>query len=137
MFIVKLVYFLVGMANLGIGFIGILLPGLPTTIFWIVAAYCFMRSSPRMQRWVYGQGRLGQVVEEVCEHRRISARSRRRALIGMWTAITVSVAIVNLAGPRPWLSLAIVAAGGVGTLCVMRALRLATPEEERTSDRVG
>ena len=36
----------------GVGMVGIIVPGLPTTIFMILAAGCFFRSSTKMYHWV-------------------------------------------------------------------------------------
>jgi uncharacterized protein len=41
-----------GWLFLVLGFIGALLPLMPTTIFLILAAGCFARSSPRLEGWL-------------------------------------------------------------------------------------
>ena len=38
-----------GLASVGLGGLGIVVPGLPTTIFFIAAAACFSKSSPRLE----------------------------------------------------------------------------------------
>lgn len=42
-----------------LGIIGALLPLMPTTIFLILAAGCFARSSPRLEAWLMGHPRFG------------------------------------------------------------------------------
>lgn len=53
-----------GLLSVGIGAIGIVVPGLPTTVFFIVAAACFSRSSPRLERWVLGLRGIGPLVAD-------------------------------------------------------------------------
>ena len=42
-----------------LGFIGALLPLMPTTIFLILAAGCFARSSPRLENWLLTHPHFG------------------------------------------------------------------------------
>jgi uncharacterized protein len=46
----------------GIGAVGLVLPGLPGTVFLILAAWCFARSSPRFESWLLRHPRLGPPV---------------------------------------------------------------------------
>jgi uncharacterized protein len=57
-------WFAVGWLAVGVGSIGIIVPGLPTTVFFIVAASCFARSSPRFERWVLDLPRVGPLVRD-------------------------------------------------------------------------
>ena len=51
-----------GLVSVGLGGLGIIVPGLPTTVFFIVAAWCFSKSSPRLEQWVLGLPRIGPAV---------------------------------------------------------------------------
>ncbi|MDP3411236.1 YbaN family protein [Bosea sp. (in: a-proteobacteria)] len=42
-----------------LGVVGMVLPLMPGTIFLILAAWCFSRSSPRFEAWLLGHPRLG------------------------------------------------------------------------------
>lgn len=43
----------VGLMFVGLAYIGILLPGVPTTFFAILAAYSFAKSSPKLDKWIH------------------------------------------------------------------------------------
>ena len=45
-------WFVLGLVALALGGLGVVVPGLPTTIFLIVAAGCFARSYPRLEQWI-------------------------------------------------------------------------------------
>lgn len=48
----RAVLIVVGTVALGLGILGTLLPGLPTTPFIVVTLLCYIRSSERLYRWV-------------------------------------------------------------------------------------
>lgn len=47
----KILYILIGCISLGLGIIGVILPILPTVPFVLLAAFCFTRSSERLDGW--------------------------------------------------------------------------------------
>ncbi|MEP9353622.1 YbaN family protein [Xanthobacter sp. KR7-65] len=51
--------FAAGMVFLVIGAIGMVVPMLPGTVFLILAAWCFARSSPRFETWLLTHRYLG------------------------------------------------------------------------------
>ncbi|MGB1109255.1 MAG: YbaN family protein [Gammaproteobacteria bacterium] len=72
-----------GHALMGLGVVGMFLPVVPTTIFWILAAYCYAKSSPEHYRRLLAHSRYGRVVEDFVERGVISRRGKQAALIGM------------------------------------------------------
>jgi uncharacterized membrane protein YbaN (DUF454 family) len=51
-FLTRAAYIVVGFACLGLAVLGALLPGLPSTVFLLVALWAFARSSQRLHTWV-------------------------------------------------------------------------------------
>ena len=49
----------VGFLSLGMAYIGIVVPGIPFSIFLVFAAYCFAKGSPRMHAWLYNHKYFG------------------------------------------------------------------------------
>ena len=47
----KILFIVIGSICLALGTIGVILPILPTTPFYLVTAYCFARSSQRLNDW--------------------------------------------------------------------------------------
>lgn len=47
----KILYIIIGCISLGLGIIGVIVPILPTVPFVLLAAFCFARSSERLNGW--------------------------------------------------------------------------------------
>ena len=86
----RIVLLLAGFLAVGVGAIGLVVPGLPTTVFFIVAAWCFARSSPRFERWVLGLPKIGPLVRDHRDGLGMPRRVKAIALAMMWTAILLS-----------------------------------------------
>lgn len=54
----------VGLLFVVIGGIGVVVPGLPTTGFLILAAWCFSHSSPRLEAWLLGLPKFGPLIRD-------------------------------------------------------------------------
>lgn len=76
-------WFCAGWLMVLLGFIGALLPVMPTTVFLIAATACFARSSPRFERWLLEHPRFGPVLQAWRREGAISRRTRRIAFSGM------------------------------------------------------
>ena len=106
-----------GVLALVLGAIGIVLPGLPTTPFVLLAGACFVRASPRAHAWLLANRTFGPMVRQWEETRSITRRVKRTALVTM--AATGLFSVWWLAD-RPWLQAAVLAGIAIGTLTVLR-----------------
>ncbi|MBL1149574.1 MAG: Inner membrane protein YbaN [Fimbriimonadales bacterium] len=93
------VYFASGVILVALGVVGAFLPVMPTTIFLILAAGCFGKSSPRMERWICEHPRLGPPVVAWQQERSIRMRHKVFAIVLIWISILSSVAFADLALP--------------------------------------
>lgn len=48
-----------GFFCLGMAYVGVVVPGIPFSIFLVMAAYCFSKSSQRMHDWLYNHKYFG------------------------------------------------------------------------------
>jgi uncharacterized protein len=101
-----------GFLAVGVGAVGVVVPGLPSTGFFVLAAWCFTRSSPRMERWVLNLPHVGPLVRDHRAGLGMPARVKRTAIGMMWAAIVVSAL---LSRDRPAVIAVVVALGAVGT----------------------
>jgi uncharacterized membrane protein YbaN (DUF454 family) len=98
-------YLVAGFVSLGLAVIGALLPVMPTTVFVILAAWCFARSSPALERRLLDHPAFGPHILRWRERGAISRKGKVAATI----AFAVSILIGAIFAPWPW-SLAPVAA---------------------------
>ncbi len=84
---------LFGSIFLGLGFVGIIVPGLPTTPFLLLAAGCYVRSSDRLYSWLLDHKLFGKYIHNFRETRSISLRSKIISLIVMWVMLGLSIYI--------------------------------------------
>jgi hypothetical protein len=56
--VLRWLWFGLGWVAVAVGSVGIVVPGLPTSVFFIIAAACFSRSSPRFEQWVLDRAPL-------------------------------------------------------------------------------
>ena len=106
-------WLIVGAIAFVLGAIGIPLPGWPTTIFWIIAAFCFANSRPEWRDWIYARPGIGSIIENFNERGVLSRASKVGALAGMM--LGGGLATWALWQNWPWLALVwiIIAIGAV------------------------
>jgi uncharacterized membrane protein YbaN (DUF454 family) len=111
----RLAFIFLGYLFFAVGLIGVALPVLPTTVFWVVAAICFARSSPRMYQRILTWPRIGSAVEDFVANGVIKRRSKVIAISGMAVAAIV-VALAPMEVVPTVASLAGIAVGAIYVL---------------------
>ncbi|RDF09950.1 DUF454 domain-containing protein [Haemophilus paraphrohaemolyticus] len=77
----KILYALLGFIFLGIGIAGIILPGLPGTVFLLSALFCFTRSSERLHSWFISTKIYQNHLKEFNEQRALTKKAKMRILM--------------------------------------------------------
>lgn len=89
-------YMAAGTLFLGLGAAGTVLPLLPTTPFLLLTAYCYSRSSKRLQHWLYTHPRFGPVLSDWEQHRSLSRRTKTIGIATVWIGIAGSILALHL-----------------------------------------
>ena len=95
-----------------LGVVGAFLPVMPTTPFLLVAAACFARASPKLDRMLTGSATFGPTILEWRRHRSIPWRTKLVA-IGLMSAMIAVSAVVFV--PTWWGKALLAAIGSLWT----------------------
>ena len=91
---------ILGVISIGLGVVGIFLPLLPTTPFLLLAAWCFVHSSPKRYEWLRNHPRLGGYVRDFHEKRAITLRAKIMAVTMIW--LTMGFCIFAVVAQYLW-----------------------------------
>lgn len=109
-----------GIACVGIASVNVFIPGMPTTVFLIIAVWCFARSSPKLTDRLVRNRLFGPFVRYLQPGAHMPLRAKIIACTMMWLAITASSILVLYRGAPAFVPAIIVALGLVGTICIVR-----------------
>ena len=90
----KLVYNIIGTVSLFFGFIGVLLPIIPTTPFVLLSAACYYKGSERLHGWLSGNEVFGPMIRDYEEHGGMRKATKMKALTIMWVAVLASTLLI-------------------------------------------
>ena len=107
--VVRGVFFALGMLSLALGFIGLFLPLMPTTVFVLLAAFFFARSSERIHGWIVTNRHFGPLVRDYQAGLGIPlyAKVWAVAAIVFSFGVTMSVLVTSLGGRLSMVAVAI------------------------------
>lgn len=112
-------WWLLAYASLGLGVIGIVVPGLPTVPFVLLSAFAAARGSQRLHDKLLAHPQFGPMIRDWQAHGAVSRRAK-------WLAVTMMSAcavIMFLTAPRWWM-----AATGTAIMTVVALWLWARPE---------
>ncbi|NEV60894.1 YbaN family protein [Thiorhodococcus minor] len=112
----------------GLGVIGILLPLMPTTVFWICAAWLWLRSRPHRVQFLVGHPRFGESIRRFLERGEICRTGKKAAVLGMAGSLSIWLLVFSPGWPLSLLVGAILA-----TVATWIARRPEGPPKSTTS----
>lgn len=104
---------------LALAFVGVWVPGMPTTVFVLMAAWAAMRSSERLHDWLQRHRVFGPLLRHWRRHRAVSRRAK-------WVAsatMLVCAVLCFLTAPKLWMAYL-----GTGIMAVIAAWLWLRPE---------
>ena len=78
-----------GWLCVGLGFVGIFVPGIPTTIFLIIALWAFTKSSEKLRHWLLNHKRFGPILNNWQEHKVVPRKAKILMVILMSLAVVL------------------------------------------------
>ncbi|MGV3725662.1 YbaN family protein [Hydrogenophaga sp.] len=121
---VRWLLWLAGTLSLVLGVIGVVLPGLPTTPFVLLAAACYAKASPRLHAWLLHHRLFGPMVSDWEQHRSLTRRTKTIAISAMLVMVSLSAwGFRHL----PWAMAGLLIVGLVGAWVVARIPTRAPP----------
>ena len=84
-----------GLVFVGIGIIGIFVPGVPRTGPAIAASICFSKTSPRLYNWLMQSKHFGPYLDNYYNKTGLPMAYKIRTVALMWSAMAFSVSMVD------------------------------------------
>lgn len=86
---------LAGLACFGLGAIGAVVPLLPTTPFLLLAAFCFARSSRRLDTWFKGTSLYKKVLADYVSKRAMTTKVKLTVMVPVTLVMAVGFAFMG------------------------------------------
>ena len=114
---VRVLLWIAGSVSLALGVVGVVVPGLPTTPFVLLAAACYAKASPRLHQWLLNHRWMGPMLRDWESDHSLTRRIKTTAVGSM--LVMVGFSIWSFHG-RPALQAVLLLTGAVGAWVVLR-----------------
>lgn len=91
----RVVYLLLGLASIGLGILGAVLPIMPTVPFLILAAWCFGKSNPVWEQRLLDHPRFGSHIRAWRERGAIARIGKMGATFAFAASITLGLILLS------------------------------------------
>ncbi|MBK1718405.1 YbaN family protein [Thiocystis violacea] len=126
------IYNILAWLCLGLGFLGMVVPLMPTTVFWICATWLWLRSRPHRVKFLVEHPRFGASIRRFLETGEICRTGKNAAFIGMTGSLLIWIALV-----RPSWPIALLVAGILALVALWIATRPESPRQTRGPSQVA
>lgn len=123
------VYSILGITLVVVGFIGAVVPVMPSTVFLIMALFCFKKSNARLENWLLNHRVFGPTLRAWEETKSMALNTKIIAIAMMWIFGSISAVIVGTL----WVKGAIVLLCFAGTCYI---LTRKTTQQKKSSESV-
>ena len=83
----KYLYMALGFVCLGMAYVGVVVPGIPFSIFLVIAAWAFAKSSKRMHDWLYNHKHFGPFLTNWVQKRVFPTKGKYAMVIVMSSSL--------------------------------------------------
>ena len=98
MSIKKILYIILGCIGVGLGAVGAVVPMLPAFPFLMLAAFCFARSSEKLDRWFKGTKLYKNNLEDYVAGRGMTWKTKIRIMITVTVLMSVGFIMMGTKG---------------------------------------
>lgn len=99
------VWWLLAYASLGLGIVGVFVPGLPTTVFVLISAWAAAQGSERLHGWLLAHPRFGPLIRDWQAHRAVPRKAKWAATWAMLACAAILLAVMlSIGGHRWWMA---------------------------------
>lgn len=89
------IFLLLGFISVALGIIGAILPLMPSTVFFIMAAYFFSKSSKKFHHKLLSNKYVGNHIKNFYEKKGMPLRAKIISIFSLFITITISLIIIE------------------------------------------
>ncbi len=89
------IFLILGFLFVAFGIIGAILPLMPSTVFFILAAYFFSKSSSKFHKKLIENKYVGEHIKNFYEKKGMPLRAKIISILSLFSTITVSIMLIE------------------------------------------
>lgn len=91
----KILLMIIGCIGVGLGALGVVLPILPTVPFLLLAAFCFARSSERLNNWFIGTKLYKNNLESYVKGKGMTRKTKIKIMVTVTALMTIGFIMMD------------------------------------------